>query len=433
MSKIWQSSAGFSFFTLISRIFGYLRDLVLTSLLGASSAHDIFVVIFRIPNVFRSFFGEGALAQSLVPSIIEAKENLNSFLNQVFTLLFVTLLSFVMIAELFPGLFISIFAPGFFVDPEKYQSASDFLRLVFPYILLISFTAFFGAIQNSKKIFQIIAATPIIFNITLICFALFSNEFDLQILGIAILIAGLIQLGINFIVVIYFNYFPKLVLNFDKEILKSFFNKLIPAFFAAGIYQLNVLVDTIFASFLVTGSPTWLYLSERLIQFPLGLFGVAVALVTLPNMTELFLEKKMEELTLQSKKLLEVLFFLGLLCVIGAFLFGELAIKLLFLRGEFTSFDVGMTFLALQGYAFSMLFILPQKFFNSIFFAISKANMVVVTGLVSLISNIIFNYYFIYQLDYGHFGLALATSISSGIIFVVSYIWLRNQGILKLI
>ena len=433
MSKIWQSSAGFSFFTLISRIFGYLRDLVLTSLLGASSAHDIFVVIFRIPNVFRSFFGEGALAQSLVPSIIEAKENLNSFLNQVFTLLFVTLLSFVMIAELFPGLFISIFAPGFFDDPEKYQSASDFLRLVFPYILLISFTAFFGAIQNSKKIFQIVAATPIIFNITLICFALFSNEFDLQILGIAILIAGLIQLGINFIVVIYFNYFPKLVLNFDKEILKSFFNKLIPAFFAAGIYQLNVLVDTIFASFLVTGSPTWLYLSERLIQFPLGLFGVAVALVALPNMTELFLEKKMEELTLQSKKLLKVLFFLGLLCVIGAFLFGELAIKLLFLRGEFTSFDVGMTFLALQGYAFSMLFILPQKFFNSIFFAISKANMVVVTGLVSLISNIIFNYYFIYQLDYGHFGLALATSISSGIIFIVSYIWLRNQGILKLI
>ena len=431
MSKIWQSSAGFSFFTLISRIFGYLRDLVLTSLLGASSAHDVFVVIFRIPNVFRSFFGEGALAQSLVPSIIEAKENLNSFLNQVFTLLFVTLLSFVTIAELFPSFFISIFAPGFYEDPDKYHSASDFLRVVFPYILLISFTAFFGAIQNSKKIFQIVAATPIIFNITLICFALFSNEFNLHILGIAILIAGLIQLGINFIVVVYFNYFPKIVLNFDKEILRSFFNKLIPAFFAAGIYQLNVLVDTIFASFLITGSPTWLYLSERLIQFPLGLFGVAVALVALPNITELFLEKKMEELTYQCRKLLKVLFFLGLFCVLGAFLFGELAIKLLFLRGEFTSFDVGMTFLALQGYAFSMLFILPQKFFNSIFFAISKANMVVVTGLVSLISNIIFNYYFIYQLDYGHFGLALATSISSGIIFLFSYIWLRNQGILK--
>ena len=150
-------------------------------------------------------------------------------------------------------------------------------------------------------------------------------------------------------------------------------------------------------------------------------------------MTELFLEKKMLELREQSTKVLRVLFLLGLACVLGAFIFGELAIRLLFLRGEFTFFDVGMTFLALQGYALSMLFILPQKFFNSIFFAISKTNMVVVTGLISLISNIIFNYYFIYQLDLGHFGLALATSISSGIIFIISYVWLRNQGILKLI
>jgi putative peptidoglycan lipid II flippase len=431
MNKIWKSSAGFSFFTLISRIFGYLRDLVLTSFLGASSAHDIFVVVFRIPNVFRSFFGEGALAQSLVPSIIEAKENLNSFLNQVFTLLFITLISFVLFAEVFPGFFISLFAPGFYEDPDKLKTASDFLRLVFPYILLISFTAFFGAVQNSKKIFQVVAATPIIFNITLILFALFSKEFNLDILGISILTAGLIQLGINILVVFYFNYFPKLVINFDKKVLRSFFNKFIPAFFAAGIYQLNVLVDTVFASFLITGSPTWLYLSERLIQFPLGLFGVAVALVALPNITELFIEKKMDELRLHSIKLLRVLFLLGLAFVLGAFLFGELAIKILFLRGEFTSFDVGMTFIALQGYAFSMLFILPQKFFNSIFFAISKTNMVVVTGLISLVSNIILNYYFIYQLDYGHFGLALATSISSGIIFLISFAWLINQGIFK--
>ena len=156
MNKFWKSSAVFSFFTLVSRIFGYLRDLVLTSLLGASSAHDIFVVIFRIPNVFRSFFGEGALTQSLVPSILEAKENLNSFLNQVFTLLFITLMFFVIIAEVFPGIFISLFAPGFYEDPEKLKAASDFLRLVFPYILLISFTAFFGAVQNSKKVFQIV-------------------------------------------------------------------------------------------------------------------------------------------------------------------------------------------------------------------------------------------------------------------------------------
>ncbi len=433
MSKIWQSSAWFSFFTLVSRIFGYLRDVIFTSILGASTAHDIYVVILRIPNVFRSLFGDGALAQSLVPSIIEAKENLNSFLNQIFTLLFVVLLAFVFLAEAFPDIFLSLFAPGFYEDQSKLEAATDFLRLVFPYILLISFTAFFGSIQNSRKLFQVVAATPIIFNLTLIAFALLSNEFSLTILGISILVAGLIQLVINFSVVIYFNYFPKLVVNFDREILRSFFNKLIPAFFAAGIYQLNVLVDTIFASFLVSGSPTWLYISERLIQFPLGLFGVALALVTLPNMTELFLEKRMTELKNLSTKAMRILFLIGLTCVLGVFLIGEFAISLLFLRGEFTSFDVGMTFLALQGYAFSMLFILPQKFFNSVFFAISKTNMVVLTGSISLFANIVFNYYFIYQLDFGHFGLALATSISSGIIFIISYLWLRNQGILKII
>ena len=212
MSKIWKSSAWFSFFTLISRIFGYLRDVVLTSLLGASSAHDIYVVILRIPNVFRSLFGDGALAQSLVPSIIEAKENLNSFLNQIFTLLFITLLIFVVLAEVFPDIFLSLFAPGFYEDQSKLETAKDFLRLVFPYILLISFTAFFGSIQNSRKVFQVAAATPIIFNLTMIAFALLSNEFSLTILGISILTAGIIQLVINFFVVLYFNYFLVFVL-----------------------------------------------------------------------------------------------------------------------------------------------------------------------------------------------------------------------------
>lgn len=433
MNKIWKSSFWFSSLTLISRIFGYLRDLIFTALLGASSAHDIFVIIFRIPNVFRSFFGEGALTQALVPSLIEAKENINFFLNQVFTLLIITLSFFVILAEVFPELFIYLFAPGLFQNPNKLLPAIDFLRIVFPYILLISLTAFFGAIQNSKKIFQVFAATPIIFNITLILFALFSEKFNLRILGLSILVAGFAQLVINFLVVLYLNYFPKIVLKFNTEVLKSFFLKLVPAFFAAGIYQLNVLVDTIFASFLITGSPTWLYLSERLIQFPLGLFGVAIALVALPNITELFLEKNMNELKNQNTRVMRVLLILGLVCVLGAFFLGELAIEILFFRGEFTFFDVGMTFIALQGYAFSMLFILPQKFFNSIFFGISRANIVVITGLVSLISNIFLNYLFIYHLDYGHFGLALATSISSGIIFLISYFWLNYNGILKLI
>lgn len=172
ISRFWKASAGFSFFTLISRVFGYVRDLLFSSLLGASTIHDIFVVVFKIPNVFRSFFGEGALSQSLTPSIIEANVRVEKLLNQVFSLLFITLLTFVSLVMIFPNIFINLFAPGFISDVEKYQSAVSFLQLVFPYIMIVSFVAFFGAYQNSKKKFQIVAATPIIFNLTLIIFAL---------------------------------------------------------------------------------------------------------------------------------------------------------------------------------------------------------------------------------------------------------------------
>ena len=153
--------------------------------------------------------------------------------------------------------------------------------------------------------FQFVAATPIFFNLSLICFALSFSELSLSVLGISILTAGIIQLILNFSVVVYLGVLPKLTIYFDRDTLKSFFNKFVPAIFAAGVYQLNVLVDTIFASFLITGSPTWLYLSERLVQFPLGLFGVAVALVSLPNLTELFLKNDMKQISSQSFKIQE--------------------------------------------------------------------------------------------------------------------------------
>ena len=430
MNNFWKSSLGFSFFTFVSRVFGYLRDLTLAAFLGAGQIYDIFVVIFRIPNVFRSFFGEGAMAQSLVPSIIEARENINVFLNQIFSILFFSLIIFVSLVELFPEFFVAIFAPGFIQDEDKFNQASYFLRIAFPYILLISMTAYFGAIQNSKKVFQFVAATPIFFNLSLICFALSFSKLSLSVLGISILTAGIIQLILNFFVVVYLGVLPKITFNFDRDTLKSFFNKFVPAIFAAGVYQLNVLVDTIFASFLITGSPTWLYLSERLVQFPLGLFGVAVALVSLPNLTELFLKNDMKKISSHSFKILGVLIFMGIICFFGAYFLGDSIIEFLFKRGEFSNYDVSMTFLALQGYAISLIFLLPQKYFNSLFFAISRTHMVVTTGVIALIVNLILNYYFIFGLDFGHYGLALATSVSSLIVFFISFTWLLNKKVL---
>ena len=422
ISRFWKASAGFSFFTLISRVFGYVRDLLFSSLLGASTIHDIFVVVFKIPNVFRSFFGEGALSQSLTPSIIEANVRVEKLLNQVFSLLFITLLTFVSFVMIFPNIFINLFAPGFISDAEKYQSAASFLQLVFPYIMLISFVAFFGAYQNSKKKFQIVAATPIIFNLTLIIFALSSSELSLGVIGVAILTAGILQLIINGIASAYLNYIPSLDFNFDRTLMSSFFSRLIPAIFAAGIYQLNVLVDTVFASYLVTGSPTWLYLSDRLIQFPMGLFGVAIALVALPDLTEAFKDEKKDSFRKILAKGSISTFLIGFVSFIFYFFAATEIIKLLFFRGEFTSYDVDMTVSSLIAYSFALPFLLSSKFFNSVFFAISKTKVVLALGVISLITNLVLNYLFIFEYNWGHTGLALATTYAAILVWLIALI-----------
>ena len=424
ISSFWKSSASFSLLTLVSRVFGYVRDLIFTNYLGAGSIHDIFVVIFKIPNVFRSFFGEGALSQSLTPSIIEARTKTNKFLNQVFTILFISLVLFVLVVEIFPQFFVNIFAPGFSANEQKFDEAVRFLRLVFPYILLISIVAFFGAIQNSKKHFNVVAATPILFNLSLIVFAVLNNQLTLQVIGISILCAGIIQLMLNAFVTMRLSYLPKFDFKFDKELLSSFFSRLVPAVFAAGIYQLNVLVDTIFASFLSTGSPTWLYLSDRLIQFPMGLFGVAIALVALPDITELYIKKDSKNLNKTFLRGSLSTLLLGLATMIFYLLFSAEIISLLFKRGEFQEFDVAMTSASLVAYAYALPFLLNSKFFNSIFFATSKTKFVLLLGIVSLLINLLLNYLFIFVFGMGHVGLALATTCAALIVWLLSIIFL---------
>ena len=433
ISNFWKSSFGFSALTFISRIFGYVRDLLFSSILGASVIHDIFVVIFKIPNVFRSFFGEGALAQSLTPSIIEAKENLREFLNQIFTILFTVLLAFVLFVILFPSIFVSIFAPGFISDELKFLAATEFLTYVFPYILLISLVAFFGAIQNSKKKFQVVAATPILFNLTLITFAFFAEDLSLKVIGTSVIVAGILQLLLNLVVTSRLGYFPSFTKKFNNRILNSFFARFLPAILAAGVYQLNVLIDTIFASFLLSGSPTWLYLSDRLIQFPMGLFGVAIALVALPDLTEQLISKNKKEFMKVFYKGFISTFLLGLLSGLFYVLLSYQIIQLLFFRGEFTSFDVNMTSSSLIAYSYALPFLLSSKFFNSVFFAASKTRIVLLLGSVSLIINLILNYLFIFTYDWGHVGLALATTFAAMTVWLLAIIFIFRMNSQKAI
>ena len=204
-----------------------------------------------------------------------------------------------------------------------------------------------------------------------------------------------------------------------------------PAIFAAGIYQLNVLVDTIYASFLDTGSPTWLYLSDRLIQFPMGLFGVAIALVALPDLTETILKKDKSEFRKVLQKGFSSTFLIGLFSGIFYILLSTQVIELLFMRGEFNSNDVQMTASSLVAYSYALPFLLSSKFFNSVFFAASKTKFVLIIGFISLLTNLILNYVFIFMYDLGHVGLALATTCAATLSWFISlvFIYRINRGI----
>tara|TARA_B100000513_G_scaffold99577_1_gene42475 strand:- start:2458 stop:3504 length:1047 start_codon:yes stop_codon:yes gene_type:complete len=341
-------------------------------------------------------------------------------------MLFFALLAFVVFVELFPELFVSIFAPGFQDSETKFLAATEFLTYVFPYILLISLVAFLGAVQNSKKSFQVVAATPILFNLTLIIFACLSETLSLKVIGTAVIVAGVIQLILNLYFTNTLGYFPSFTKKYDTRILNSFFSRFFPAILAAGVYQLNVLVDTIFASFLISGSPTWLYLSDRLIQFPMGLFGVAIALVALPDLTEQLLNKNKKEFKKVFLKGFSSTFMLGLASGLFYIFLSNQIIQLLFFRGEFTMNDVDMTSLSLVAYAYALPFLLSSKFFNSVFFAANKTKFVLTLGLISLIINLVLNYVFIFVYDMGHIGLALATTFAAISVWVIAIIYLFN-------
>ena len=254
--NIIKSTGTFSFYTLISRISGYFRDILIAIFLGSGPIADAFFVAFRIPNTFRRIFGEGSFNAAFVPSyakeLTKSKKNSESFANKVFSLLSFSLLGLVILVELFMPLFVSLIAPGFKSDPEKFVIATDLTRITFPFILFISLASFFSAILNSHNKFAAASAAPIILNIVLIIILLCAKYLDDHLviyMSYGVSIAGLIQM-IFLILMLKKIYKPQFEvnLNIDNKT-KSFFKKLLPSIFSSGVTQVNILIGTIIASF----------------------------------------------------------------------------------------------------------------------------------------------------------------------------------------
>ena len=426
----------------ISRVFGLLRDITTTSLLGSSLLHDIFVVVLKIPNVFRRFFAEGAFSQAFIPVYNEYEEHKTAaetkeFINNLSGTLLTFLFSFTLLALFLAPIFILLFAPGFYFDPLKKDIAVDVLRIMFPYLGLISLVAFAGGIQNSHKKFSLPAATPVVFNLCIILSAFFlAPIFSVPIFGLAwgVLLAGIIQLLIQLAPLKQIDRLPIPRLDFNNQGVKKVFFLMLPALLAGGVAQINLLIDTVFASLLITGSPTWLYVSDRLIQFPLGIFAIAIGTVLLPTLSKANQNENLNLFKDQLKKSQRLVMFLAIPSFVGLALCSDHLISTLFQRGEFTFSDVNQASKSLIAFSLGLPFFMLMKVLVPAFFSRQDTKTPMYAAIAALISNIILNYIFVFILGYDHAGLALASSISAslscGILFLIlvngKYIQLQN-------
>ena len=425
--------------TFISRVAGLIRDIFTTNLLGASFFHDIFVVVLKIPNVFRKLFAEGAFSQAFIPiysEYIGRKDDKDSqdFLNALFGILLSALFIFTALALLFAPIFILIFAPGFYFDIQKQDLAVSLLRIMFPYLALISLVAFAAGIQNSHNKFSIPAITPLIFNLSLIGSAwLVAPKIDIPVMALAwgVLLAGFLQLLFQIAPLATIKKIPIPKIDFQNPGVKKFFILILPAIVAGGIAQINLLIDTIFASLLITGSPTWLYVSDRLIQFPMGIFAIAIGTVLLPSLSKAYAQKEIQAYTEQLEHAFKLVFFLAIPSLIGLVLFASPLLATIFQRGAFLWSDVQQASLSLIAFSFGFPFFMAMKVLVPAFFSRQNTKTPMLIAFLSLLINVCLNYLLAFYFGLGHLGLAIASSISAIVSVIILSFILKRDGLIS--
>ena len=427
------STSTFGFFTLISRILGYVRDILIAIFLGTSFFADAFFVAFRLPNTFRRLFAEGTFNAAFIPSYASElavnKERADHFAKNIFNLLFLILLILVLISEIFMPQLIFLIAPGFYKDPEKLKLAVDLSRITFPFLFFICIASFFGAILNSYNKFAAAAAAPIILNVILIGSLFFSqwlNISDVLTLSYAVSFAGFLQL----LILLFFvrkNFKPilSIKIKLDKQI-KFFFRKLLPSIFSSGVTQINILVGTIIASF-QAGAVSYLYYADRVYQINLAVAGIAVGTVMLPELSKHVKNNNSDDINNLQNRALELCLFLSIPAATALVLASEEIITSLFGYGSFNSDSVTNTALALTFFAFGVPAFSILKIFSNYFFARNDTKTPFYLSVISVILNILISVSFFNKL--GFVIIPIATSISSWINVFLHYYFIKKRNL----
>jgi len=393
----------------------------LTGLLGAGASLDTFVVITKIPNVFRRIFAEGAFNQAFIPVLSEYKQNqseqdVRDLINKTFGLLSSSILVLTTFVLLFTPLFVFLFAPGFSDDPIKENLAIDILRITFPYLFFVSLVALSGSILNSFDKFSIPALTPLFYNLVIISIALWiAPHQELPIYSIAwgVFFAGCIQVIIQIYPLIKMNLLPRFRIDLNDPGVKKVIYLMVPGIIAGGVYQLNMLVDTILASFLPTGSPTWLYVSDRLTQLPLGIFAIAIATVILPRLSNLHQLEDKKQFSSTLDWSLRLILLIGVPSLVGLCLLAEPIIMVLFERGEFTQSDSYKASLSLVALCIGLIAFMMIKILTPAFFSRQDPKTPLKIALAALLINVFLAWWFAFKLNLNHVGLAMASTMSA--------------------
>ena len=424
-----KSTGTFSFFTIISRLLGYMRDILIAVFLGAGPLADAFFVAFRIPNTFRRLFSEGTFNAAFVPSYssINNKKKSENFANNIFSLLILGLLSLVFLIEIFMPIFVFLIAPGFEGDNSKMELAITLTRITFPFLLFVSLASFLSAILNSHNKFAAASAAPIILNIFLILVLVFGKILDDQLvyyLSYAVTISGITQ----FIFLYFFvkkNYKPKFKFSFKiDEKIKLFFKKLLPSIFSSGVTQINILVGTIIASFQAS-AVSYLYYADRIYQINLAIAGIAIGTVILPQLSKHVQNKKKEKIHLIQNKALELSLFLSIPAAIALLIASEEIISSLFGYGSFDQESVKKSAQALFYFGLGLPAFSLIKIFSTFFFARHETKIPFYISLISVLLNIFISIIFFKEI--GFLIIPIATTISSWFNAISLFIILKNK------
>ena len=420
MSKqLLKSTSIVSFMTAFSRILGFVRDMVVAHLFGAGVETDAFFVAFKLPNFMRRLFAEGAFSQAFVPIFAEYKSQyshdvLKQFLSRVASHLALAVFIVTALGILFAPEVVMVFAPGFKPGSVRFELASHMLRLTFPYLFFVSLAACFGAVLNSFGRFAASSFAPVWLNVVMIaCAYVLYKVFAYPIYSLAwgVLLAGIVQFLFLGWHLHKLDMAARPRLNFKDPGVRRILVLMGPALFGVSIAQINLFVDTFFASFLPVGSVSWLYFSERLMTFPTGVFAVAVGTVVLPHLSRKKAEKDHRAFSSSIDWGLRLLLFIGLPATMMLIFLSGPMLSTLFQHGVFNAKDVFMSRESLIAYSISVPFVMLIKVLSAGFYANQNIKTPVKVGVVAMLVNIVFNVLLILPL--AHMGIAFATTIAS--------------------